>query len=161
MCGGHQGRSTRAAQQRSLVPASSLSLSVSLLCLGSHRGKFLSSGFWQSRMGEEPRSCWLLPRLCQRGARMADSTTLTLHPFNTQKTSQILFAFSDSDLLNYCKLGPESGTASHVHTRSHSTQTPQKELKQPPAPPEHLLCSEVFDRTHSAWVNDDGAAKGG
>lgn len=92
---------------------------------------------------------------------MADSTTLTLHPFNTQKTSQILFAFSDSDLLNYCKLGPESGTASHVHTRSHSTQTPQKELKQPPAPPEHLLCSEVFDRTHSAWVNDDGAAKGG
>lgn len=117
--------------------------------------------FWQSRMGEEPRSCWLLPRLCQRGARMADSTSLTLHPFNSQKTSQILFAFSDSDLLNYCKLGPESGTASHVHTQSHSTQTPQKELKQPPAPPEHLLCSEVFDHTHSAWVNDDGAAKRG
>lgn len=71
-----------------------------------------------------------------------------------KKTFQILFAFSDSDLLNYCKWGPESGTASHVHTQP---QTPQEGIKAAPAPPEHLLCSELLDSTLSAWVNDGGA----
>lgn len=117
--------------------------------------------FWQSRMGEEPRSAGS----CLSCAREEHRWLVPPPSLYILSTPKKLPKFSLPPLtVTYLIIANWAPSLAQPPTFTPSPTAPRhlrKELKQPPAPPEHLLCSEVFDCTHSALVNDDGAAKGG